>query len=115
MRAATFSILCLVGVFAALTLNHFYPSKMAYGLVALSSGATASLYWFKGLWRGMQADWLGGLVIVLVAVFTIVLPLVQYLLQAPSLYISAMVFGGLIVGVLRHRLPERIDGLDVNV
>ncbi len=49
------------------------------------------------------------------ALFTIVLPLIQYLLQAPSLYISAMVFGGLIVGVLRHRLPARSDGLDVNL
>jgi hypothetical protein len=115
MRAASFSIVCLVGVFAALSLNHFYPSKMAYGLVALTSGATLSLYWFKGLWRGIHADWLGGLVVVLVAVFTIVLPLIQYLLQAPSLYISAMVFGGLIVGVLRHRLPARSDGLDVNL
>jgi hypothetical protein len=114
MRAATFSMLCLVGVFATLTLNHFYPSKMAYSLVAVSSGATAAVYWFKELWRNLKADWLSGFVIVLVAVFTVALPLVQYVLQAPSLYISAMVFGGLVVGALRHRLPECSDGVDLN-
>lgn len=115
MRAATFAIACLAGVFLALSLNHFYPSKMAYGLVALTSGVTCAVYWFKSLWRGIRSDWLDGLVIITVAVFSIVLPCIQLLLQAPSLYISAMVFGGLIVGVLNHRLPDPIDTADLTL
>lgn len=57
----------------------------------------------------MSKDWIAGAVIVLTAIFTIVLPAMQLLLQSPSLYIGAMVFGALAVGVLREKIPETIE------
>jgi hypothetical protein len=67
------------------------------------------LYVFKSLWMGMSKDWIAGAVIVLTAIFTIVLPAMQLLLQSPSLYIGAMVFGALAIGVLREKIPETIE------
>jgi len=57
----------------------------------------------------MSKDWIAGAVIVLTAIFTIVLPAMQLLLQSPSLYIGAMVFGALAIGVLREQIPETIE------
>ena len=67
------------------------------------------LYVFKSLWVGMSKDWIAGAVIVLTAIFTIVLPAMQLLLQSPSLYIGATVFGALAIGVLREKIPETIE------
>lgn len=67
------------------------------------------LYAFKSLWIGMSKDRIAGAVIVLIAIFTIVLPAMQLLLQSPSLYIGAMVFGALAIGVLREKIPETIE------
>jgi hypothetical protein len=67
------------------------------------------LYVFKSLLIGMSKDWIAGAVIVLTAIFTIVLPAMQLLLQSPSLYIGAMVFGALAIGVLREKIPETIE------
>lgn len=67
------------------------------------------LYAFKSLWIGMSKDRIAGAVIVLTAIFTIVLPAMQLLLQSPSLYIGAMVFGALAIGVLREKIPETIE------
>ncbi len=57
----------------------------------------------------MSKDWIAGAVIVLTAIFTIVLPAMQLLLHSPSLYIGAMVFGALAIGVLREKIPETIE------
>ena len=57
----------------------------------------------------MSKDWIAGAVIVLTAIFTIVLPAMQLLLQSPSLYIGAVVFGALAIGVLREKIPETIE------
>ena len=57
----------------------------------------------------MSKDWIAGAVILLTAIFTIVLPAMQLLLQSPSLYIGAMVFGALAIGVLREKIPETIE------
>ena len=96
-------------MFACLSLHHFYPSRQAFTLVAFASGMVVGLYVFKSLWIGMSKDWIAGAVIVLTAIFTIVLPAMQLLLQSPSLYIGAMVFGALAIGVLREKIPETIE------
>ena len=67
------------------------------------------LYGFKSLWISIAKDWIAGAVIVLTAIFTIVLPAMQLLLQTPSLYIGAMVFGALAIGILREKIPETIE------
>lgn len=67
------------------------------------------LYVFKALWIGMSKDWIAGAVIVLTAIFTIFLPAMQLLLQSPSLYIGAMVFGALAIGILREKIPETVE------
>ena len=67
------------------------------------------LYGFKSLWISIAKDWIARAVIVLTAIFTIVLPAMQLLLQTPSLYIGAMVFGALAIGILREKIPETIE------
>jgi len=109
MRSSNYAIACLALVFACLSLYHFYPSRQAFTLVAFASGMVVGLYVFKSLWIGMSKDWIAGAVIVLTAIFTIVLPAMQLLLQSPSLYIGAMVFGALAIGVLREKIPETIE------
>jgi hypothetical protein len=100
-------------VFACLSLHHFYPSKAAFTLVAFASGMVAGLYVFKSLWVGTSKDWIAGAVIVLTALFTVVLPAAQLLLQSPSLYVGAMVFGALAIGVVREKIPATVEsGLD---
>ena len=96
-------------VFACLSLHHFYPSKTAFTLVAFASGVVSGLYVFKSLWVGMSKDWIAGAVIVLTAFFTVVLPAVQLLLQSPSLYVGAMVFGALAIGVFREKIPATVE------
>ncbi len=100
---------CLVLVFACLSLNHFYPSKTAYTLVGFASGMVVGVYVFKSLWSGLSNDWVGASVVILTALFTVVLPAVQLLLQSPSLYVSAGIFGVLLIGVLRDRLPGTFE------
>ncbi len=109
IRAASYAVACLAIVFASLTLQHYYPSTAAYGLVAWTSGMVLAVFVFKRLWSGLQSDWLGLSLVGLVFLVAVVLPIVQYVLQAPSLFISAMVFGGLVVGVFKGRLPETIE------
>jgi len=67
------------------------------------------LYGFKSLWISIAKDWIAGAVIVLTAIFTIVLPAMEFLLQSPSLYIGAMVFGALAIGILREKIPETVE------
>jgi hypothetical protein len=57
----------------------------------------------------MSKDWIAGAVIVLTAIFTVVLPAKQFLLQSPSLYIGAMLFGVLAIGMLRVKIPETVE------
>ena len=111
MRSSTYAIACLVTVFASLSLHHYYPSKAAYTLTAFVSGMVCGLYVFKTLWVGLAKDWIAGAVIVLTALFTIILPAVQLLPQSPSLYISALVFGALAIGVPRERLPQTLESV----
>jgi len=98
-------------MFAYLSLHHYYPSKATCTLTAFVSGMVCGLYVFKTLWVGLAKDWIAGAVIVLTALFTIILPAVQLLLQSPSLYISALVFGALAIGVLRERLPQTLESV----
>lgn len=69
----------------------------------------AGLYVFKSLWVGMSKDWIAGAVIVLTALFTVVLPAAQLLLQSPSLYVGAMVFGALAIGIVREKIPATVE------
>ena len=69
----------------------------------------AGLYVFKSLWVGMSKDWIAGAVIVLTALFTVVMPAVQLLLQSLSLYFGAMVFGALAIGVFRETIPATVE------
>ena len=73
----------------------------------------AGLYVFKSLWVGMSKDWIAGAVIVLTALFTVVLPAAQLLLQSPSLYVGAMVFGALAIGVVREKIPATFESLEL--
>ncbi len=57
----------------------------------------------------MSKDWIAGAVIVSTAIFTVVLPAKQFLLQSPSLYIGAMLFGVLAIGMLRVKIPETVE------
>ena len=67
------------------------------------------LYVFKSLWIGISKNWIAGAVIVLTAIFTVILPAMQLLLQSPSLYIGAIVFGALTIGILREKIPETVE------
>ncbi len=69
----------------------------------------AGLYVFKSLLVGMSKDWIAGAVIVLTAVFAVAIPAVQLSLQSPSLYVGAMVFGVLAIGVSRERIPVTVE------
>lgn len=69
----------------------------------------AGLYAFKSLWVGMSKDWIAGAVIVLTALFTVVMPAVQLLLPSPSLYLGAVVFGALAIGVFREKIPATVE------
>jgi hypothetical protein len=64
---------------------------------------------FKTLWIGMSEDWITGAVIVLTVIFTIVLPMAQLLLQSPSLYVGAVVFGALAIGIFREKIPATVE------
>ncbi len=64
---------------------------------------------FKTLWIGMSEDWITGAVIVLTVLFTIVLPMAQLLLQSPSLYVGAVVFGALAIGIFREKIPATVE------
>ena len=57
----------------------------------------------------MSKDWIAGAAIVLTAIFTIVLPAMEFLLQSPSLYIGAMVFGALALNILREKILETVE------
>ena len=54
-------------------------------------------------------DWITGTVIVLIVLFTIVLPMAQLLLQWPSLYVGAVVFGALAIGIFREQIPATAE------
>jgi hypothetical protein len=99
----------MVVVFASLTLQHYYPSTLAYGLIALTAGMTLGVFSLKRLWSGLRGDWIGLSLIALVFILCVLLPVLKYVMQSPSLFISAMVFGGLIIGVLNARLPETVE------
>ena len=64
---------------------------------------------FKTLGIGMSEDWITGAVIVLTVLFTIVLPMAQLLLQSPSLYVGAVVFGALAIGIFREKIPATVE------
>ena len=57
----------------------------------------------------MSKDWIAGAVIVLTAIFMIAFTSVQLLLQLPSLYISAMVFGAVALNILREKILETVE------
>ena len=57
----------------------------------------------------MSKDWIAGAVIVLTAIFTVVFPAMQFLLQSPSSYTGAMLFGALAIGILRVKIPETVE------
>ena len=69
----------------------------------------AGLSIFKTLWIGISEDWITGAVIVLTVLFTIVLPMAQLLLQSPSLYVGAVVFGALAIGLFREKIPATVE------
>ena len=96
-------------MFAWLSLHHLYPSQAAFTLVALGSGMVTGLSIFKTLWIVISEDWITEAVIVLTVLFTIVLPMAQLLLQSPSLYVSAVVFGALAIGVFREKIPATVE------
>jgi|GEM_PF-398709 len=114
IHASTYAIACLVVVFGCLTLQHYYPSSLAYGLVAWTTGMTLAVFGFKRLWSGLVGDWIGLALIILVFLVAVVLPVIQYVMRSPSLFISAMVFGGLLIGVIRERLPNTIEDQQVD-
>ncbi len=57
----------------------------------------------------MSKDWIAGAVIVLTAIFTIVLAAMLPLRQSTSLYIGAMVFGALTIGILCEKMIETVE------
>ena len=87
-------------------LSPFLSIEASFTLVVYASGMVVGLYVFTSLWIGMSKDWIAGAVIVLTAIFTIALPAMQLLLQSPSFYIGAMVFGALAIFILREKIPE---------
>ena len=64
---------------------------------------------FKTLWIVISEDWITEAVIVLTALFTIVLPMAQLLLQSPLLYVGAVVFGALAIGIFREKIPATVE------
>jgi hypothetical protein len=96
-------------VFAWLSLHHLYPSQATFTLVALGSGRVTGLSIFKTLWIGISEDWITEAVIVLTVLFTIVLPMAQLPLQWPSLYVGALVFGALAIGIFREKIPATAE------
>lgn len=102
---------CLAVVFSTLAFHHYYPSTQAYGLLAFTVGASGAVFGFKKLWIGVSKDYVSGALVVLTFLVTVVLPIVQWVLQRPSLFVSAMIFGGLLVGVLRERMPATTESI----
>ena len=64
----------------------------------------------RQLWRAIRLDVVTAMVVVTTALASIVLPVLQWVVVLPSVFISSAVCGGLVVGVFRHRIP---DGADV--
>jgi hypothetical protein len=64
---------------------------------------------FKTRWIVISEDWITEAVIVLTVLFTIVLPMAQLLLQSPSLYVGAVVFGALAIGIFREKIPATVE------
>ena len=64
---------------------------------------------FKTLWIVISENWITEVVIVLTVLFTIVLPMAQLLLQSPSLYVGAVVFGSLAIGIFREKIPATVE------
>ena len=63
----------------------------------------------RQLWRAIRLDVVTAMVVVTTALASIVLPVLQWVVVLPSVFISSAVFGGLVVGVFRHRIPDWAD------
>ena len=63
----------------------------------------------RQLWRAIRLDVVTAMVAVTTALASIVLPVLQWVVVLPSVFISSAVFGGLVVGVFRHRIPDWAD------
>ena len=67
------------------------------------------LFAMRQLWRAIRLDVVTAMVVVTTALASIVLPVLQWVVVLPSVFISSAVFGGLVVGVFRHRIPDWAD------
>ena len=63
----------------------------------------------RQLWRAIRLDVVTAMVVVTTALASIVLPVLQWVVVLPSVFISSAVCGGLVVGVFRHRIPDWAD------
>lgn len=63
----------------------------------------------RQLWRAIRLDVVTAMVVVTTALASIVLPVLQWVVVLPSVFISSVVCGGLVVGVFRHRIPDWAD------
>ena len=63
----------------------------------------------RQLWRAIRLDVVTAMVVLTTALASIVLPVLQWVVVLPSVFISSAVFGGLVVGVFRHRIPDWAD------
>ena len=67
------------------------------------------LFAMRQLWRAIRLDVVTAMVVVTTALASIVLPVLQWVVVLPSVFISSAVCGGLVVGVFRHRIPDWAD------
>ena len=109
MHPSTLAIGATVPVFLALTWHHFAPSSTAYAAIGLTTGIALVVFAMRQLWRAIRLDVVTAMVVVTTVLASIVLPVLQWAVVLPSVFISSAVFGGLVVGVFRHRIPDWAD------
>jgi len=106
VQPSTLALGAAVPVLLALTWNTYWPSHTAYAAVALTTGMALVVFIMRRLWAAVREDGVTALMVIVTALVAIVLPVLQWVMVLPSLFISSAVFGGLLIGVFRHRVPH---------
>lgn len=106
MHPATLALGATVPVFLALSWQQMAPSSSAYAAIGFTTGIALVVFVMRQLWRAVSLDVVTGLVVVITGLSSILMPALQWAVLRPSLFVSSAVFGGLLIGAMRHRIPD---------